>query len=94
MKASDIQFDSRDNIFVDLENIRISYVESSNRSSDKDWPGADVLRIQAYRGEGSALHKGAELPIHDKDNIVDLIEVLIKIYKELGKENQPPTANF
>ena len=83
MEISSVQKDSRDNIFVELENIRISYVKQSNRGLDKDWPEADVLRIQAYRGEGKSLHRGAELPIYDKENINDLINALTIIAKAL-----------
>jgi hypothetical protein len=73
--------DSRGNVYFEVDNIRITYVESCNRNPDKDWPGTDVIRIQAYRdGESSLLHRGAEIPIDTSEKINELISALQEIY--------------
>ena len=84
-----IEFDSKNNKYIDLKNIRISYVDHKNRPVNKNWPGADVIRIQAYRGDRTnALHQGAELPISNKRDIVNLIDVLVVFYKvNFSKKN-------
>ena len=81
MNKEKINYDSKGNVYLELENIRISFVKSSKRISENDWPGCDVLRIQAYRGEGKSLHMGAELPIKSKDDIIELVDVLVEIYR-------------
>lgn len=79
---TEIKIDGKGNKYVEVGNLRISIIRSENRPSDKDWPGQDVLRIQAYRGEAKYLHMGSELPISKKDNLIDLISAIIHIYKE------------
>ena len=54
--------DTAGNLYVDIENVRITYVCAAHRRPDTEWAGTDVLRIQAYREPGSrALHMGAEI---------------------------------
>lgn len=78
-----METDSKGNIFVDVGNVRISYIESQKRLMSKDWAETDVIRIQAYKGRDTkALHMGAEIPIEKTEKIIDLMEALIKIYKE------------
>lgn len=76
--------DSKGNIYIDVQNIRITFVRHENRSNLKDWPNADVLRIQAYRGdESNALHQGAEYPIYNNESINKLIEALLGLDNEI-----------
>lgn len=70
------EVDSKGNTYVEVGNLRISYIEQKNRSTIKDWPNADVLRVQAYRGEGHALHQGAEYPVENDKSIYSLFEAL------------------
>jgi len=74
--------DSKGNIYIEVENLRISYIEQKSRSNLKDWPNADVLRIQAYRGEGKSLHQGAEYPVKDEKSIYSLFEALSKLMND------------
>jgi hypothetical protein len=74
--------DSKGNIYIEVGNLRISYIEQKNRSSLKDWPNADVLRIQAYRGEGNALHQGAEYPVENEKSIYNLFEAFSKLMND------------
>lgn len=72
-----INNDGKGNIYVEIENLRITYVEQRNRLNVKDWPNSDVLRIQAYQGNNSkSLHKGAELPIYNEKSIYGLFEAI------------------
>jgi hypothetical protein len=60
--------------YVDIENIRLTYVPACDRSSDNNWAGGDVIRIQSYRNDESmSLHRGAELPISGPQTLVQLI---------------------
>lgn len=71
------KIDGKGNVYVEVDNLRITYVEQINRSNVKDWPNADVLRIQAYQGNNSnSLHRGAELPIYNSESAFKLFEAL------------------
>lgn len=76
--------DEKGNQFVNVSNIRITYVSKRSRSSIKDWSEGDVLRIQAYRGKGNALYQGPELDLKEPDTILELIEALTRLIR--GKE--------
>jgi hypothetical protein len=67
--------------YVDVENIRLTYVPASDRSRAADWAQSDVIRLQAYKGpHDRSLHMGAELPVSSSDTFVRLIEGLCKVY--------------
>lgn len=74
--------DSKNNIYIEVENLRISYIEQQSRSSLKDWPNSDVLRIQAYTGKGKSLHKGAEYPVNNEKDMYRLFEALSKLMND------------
>ena len=79
----EIQTDSKGNVYIEVGNLRISYIEQKNRSNTKDWPGADVLRIQAYRDSNSkALHQGAEYPVYNEKDIYKLFRAISKLMDE------------
>lgn len=74
--------DSKGNIYIEVGNLRITYVEQKNRSSLKDWPSADVIRIQAYRNSSKALHKGAEYPVENEKSVYNLFEAFSKLMND------------
>lgn len=77
----EIKKDSKGNSYVEVDNLRITYVDCKNRSSIKDWPNADVLRVQAYRGGANkSLHQGAEYPIYNDKSAYNLIEAIGKLF--------------
>lgn len=74
--------DSKNNDYLEIGNIRVSLVRATNRTASKNWPGCDVIRIQAYRGNtNSALHKGAEFPVNSKNEIIDLVRILLEMHR-------------
>jgi len=75
--------DSKGNDYIDIDNIRVTLVRAINRTAANNWPGCDVIRIQAYvdPANTSALHRGAEFPVNTKDEIIDLVRVLLEIHK-------------
>ena len=79
-----MKIDGKGNRYNEIKNQRISYIKSGNRKPDKDWPGVDVIRIQAYKGGNTnSLHLGAEMPIEKKEDIIDVIRELLEIHKIL-----------
>lgn len=76
------QIDSSGNIYIEVGNLRISYIEQKNRIAIKDWPSADVIRIQAYRNSSKALHKGAEYPVENEKSIYNLFEAFSKLMND------------
>ena len=75
--------DKNGNAYQDIGNIRITLVDKSTRKSDKNWSGKDTLRFQSYKDEdNSSLHLGAEIPLENNKTIIELIEVLCKLYAQ------------
>ena len=64
----------------DVGNIRITCVAST-------WSGEPGLRIQAYKHDpanSKALHRGAEIPVPDRDVAYELIMALCAAFTEQG----------
>ena len=77
-----MEADKNGNLFVEIGNIRMTYVDKKNRQTSKNWSGSDTIRFSAYRNATTnSLHKGAEVPIKSKDEIIELIEALCVLYK-------------
>ncbi len=64
--------DSSGNVYFDVGNIRITATPSVWGGNQKG------LRIQAYKGQGKALHPGAELPVPDKETAFDLVNAIMQ----------------
>jgi hypothetical protein len=75
--------DSKGNDYLDIDNIRVTLVRAANRTQSNNWPGCDVIRIQAYvdPANSSVLHRGAEFPVKTKNEIIDLVRVLLEMHK-------------
>ncbi len=77
-----LEKDGPGHYFVDVGNVRLTYIPAKDRSGGADWSGQDVLRFQAYRdGSTRALHLGAELPIADPATFLELVEGLCLLYR-------------
>jgi len=73
--------DGNGHVYLDVRNIRITYIPQTNRRRNADWSESDVLRIQAYKGDESrALHRGAELPVPSPDALLEFIAALCTVY--------------
>lgn len=71
--------DGSGNSYVEVNNLRITYVPRSQRQSAKDWAGSDVIRVTAYRDDPSvskALHRGSEFPVESHKQVVELISAV------------------
>ena len=75
--------DGSNHLYYEVQNIRVTYVPASDRRPEADWAGADVLRIQAYRGDQDAsLHRGAEIPIRSAQEFGEFVAALCRTYIE------------
>lgn len=73
--------DSRNHVYVEVENCRLTFVPAADRAESKNWAGSDVIRIQARRGDDSdALHRGAELPVGDSNAVLNLVAAICRLY--------------
>ena len=70
--------DSSGKQYFDVENIRVTAVP---QTWDDGKPG---LRIQAYKGKGDALLRGAEIPIPDAETAYKLIKAITKGLEQIG----------
>ena len=62
-------------------NVRVTFIPQHERDPGKDWAGADVLRIQAYKDDQTeSLFPGAEFPVPDSDAFADLVRALCRVY--------------
>ncbi len=74
-----IQNDGPGNPYVEVSNVRITYVPRNQRQSAKDWAGSDVIRIQAYKDDpamSKSLFSGAEFPVESHKQVVELISAV------------------
>jgi len=80
------QKDSRGHVYGRVGNIRITYIPAADRMPEKDWPGSDVIRVQAYKDATSeSLHMGAEFPVSTPSDFGDLIGGICQVYGEAKK---------
>ena len=70
-----MQKDASGNNYIDVSNIRLTYVPATSRETAKNWTGQDMIRVQAYRDKG-ALFQGAEFPAA---NVLGVIEALCRL---------------
>ena len=78
-----MQQDKNKNIYEEIGNIRVTFIDKNTRNPDKDWSGKDTLRFQAYKGEETlALHLGAEIPLDSNETIIEIIEALCRLYRQ------------
>jgi hypothetical protein len=81
----EIKYDSKDQPYIEVGNIRISLIHKGTRDRDKNWTGTHVLRIQAYREDGG-LFPGPEYPV---DGCNDACELSAAINYLFAKEYKP-----
>jgi len=84
MKEQPIKLDSKENFYVDIDNVRITIVKKENRKAESNWSGKDTLRIQAYQeGTSGRLMQGAEFPI---GSMVDVSRFAVALFALVGNE--------
>ena len=73
-----IEKDGAGQSYLDIYNkyYRLTYVSKDTRHEAANWAGKDVIRIQAYKGKGHALHPGPEILIDTEKDIYELISSL------------------
>ena len=66
---------------ITIKTARLTYVKGIDRPKAKNWAGQDVIRIQAYKNPGvnQKLHRGAEIPVGDTGDIIELIAALCRL---------------
>jgi len=85
-EVMELKKDGPGHYYIEVDNVRLTYVPACDRGEDADWCGKDVIRFQAYRdGTSSALHRGAELPIADSKTFLALVEGLCLLYRTADK---------
>lgn len=71
--------DSKGNTYYEVENIRVTCIGET-------WGGDSGIRIQAYKGEGKKLHRGAELPISNEATAYKLIAAIVAAFELKNKD--------
>ena len=67
--------------FVEVGNLRLTFIPKKDRTDAKDWAGSDVIRIQAYRNnKDKSLHMGAEYPVSGEADITKLMLGIRGVY--------------
>jgi hypothetical protein len=78
-----LQKDSRDHLYAEIENIRVTYIPAKDRAAGKDWADSDVIRIQSYKGPNDkALHPGAEIPISSPEVFGQFVAAICQVYAQ------------
>jgi hypothetical protein len=77
--------DRRDQAFVDVGEVRLTFVRGKNRAPVKDWAPGDVLRVQAYgrskKTGKRVLRRGAEIPVGSAAQVLELITAIAELTK-------------
>ena len=76
-----VKKDAKGNEYFDVRNVRVTCI-------GKTWGGSSGIRIQSYTGKGGRLHRGAELPIPNKEVAYDIIAAVLAALA-LKLPNQP-----
>lgn len=77
------QKDSKGHVYVDVDNIRITYIPARDRDGSKEWAGSDVIRVQSYKGPTDrSLHMGAELPVATPEVLGQFVAGICQVYAE------------
>lgn len=63
--------------YYEVENARITVIP-------KTWNGQHGIRIQAYKGTGNSLFRGAEIPIKSKEEAFTLLQAISSSLEELA----------
>lgn len=84
--SMEIKHDQKENPYIDVGNIRVTFVMRKSRDSSKDWSESHVLRVQAYRDPGhkvsQALHQGAEFPVNNHKEACALLAAISHLVSE------------
>ena len=73
--------DGNNHWFVEVGNLRLTFIPKKDRPNAKDWAGSDVIRIQARRNDRNAsLHMGAEYPVSGESDVTKLMLGLRGLY--------------
>ena len=75
--------DARDHLYLEVGNIRVTYIPAKDRDRDADWSGTDVIRVQSYKSpENKSLHMGAELPVPSPEVFGQFVAAICQVYIE------------
>ena len=86
MTKKQVEHDSRGQKYVDVRTARITYVRADQRAPEKNWPGMDVIRVQAYAdGKGGKLYPGAEIPLESPNDAFELLMALCQLFRAEAK---------
>jgi len=78
-----LQKDTRQHLYAEVQNIRITYVPAKDRAPGAEWAGSDVIRLQAYKGPSDkSLHMGAELPVPSPEVFGEFVAAICQVYVE------------
>jgi hypothetical protein len=77
------QEDSKGHVYIDVENIRITYIPAADRTEAANWSGSDVIRVQSYKGESDrSLHMGAEFPVPSSEVFGQVVAGICQVYAD------------
>ena len=81
----DIHTDSSGNLYINVDNLRITLVLACNRDPEDDWAdGEDCIRFQAYKDleKSDALYQGAEIPLGEdpESTVFKVMEALVFLH--------------
>jgi hypothetical protein len=65
------------NVYFDVLNVRIICLRQT-------WAGTPGIRIQAYKGNGSGLYQGAEIPLANQGAAYQFVKALFATFGQLG----------
>ena len=72
-------------LYIEVNELRITYIPADARAIAKNWPGQDILRIQTFQDESHDHFETLESPINDSD-LMELVGELAILRKAVKNE--------
>lgn len=91
-----IETDERGNCFVDVSNVRITWVQAETRDPGTDWASGDVLRIQVYNNgtDGRLRGLGPEIALSPDTStgVLQFVAATTELWNEVRQKEAPKHA--
>lgn len=79
------QRDRFGSLYIEVNELRITYIPADARDRAKNWPGQNILRIQTFQDENHDHYETLESPVNDSD-LLELVGELALLRKAVKNE--------
>ena len=81
----EVQRNRYGNLYIEVNDLLITYIPADARARAENWPGQDILRIQARLDEKKTRYETLESPVNETD-LLELVGELALLRKAVKDE--------